>query len=73
MNCPRCGFPLCKKGPTRRWQIYFECEDCCVAFELIMEQHMRPSDSVPQGRFLKHTWTLCQGRTPAYRPLRNEK
>jgi hypothetical protein len=61
--CPRCGAPLCERGPTRKWRPYLECRQCCLAFELALEQHLEPCGHNPRAKFLRHTITLQAGRT----------
>lgn len=39
MDCPRCGSALEESEPTHRWEQHFECRQCCLAFELVMERH----------------------------------
>jgi transposase-like protein len=63
MNCPRCGAALRECGPNRRWRPYFECRECCRAFEMVNEQHMEPCGHNPRAKFLRHSMILQPGRT----------
>jgi transposase-like protein len=63
MNCPRCGAPLRPEGPNRKWLQYFECDECCLAFELVIERRWAPRADNPRARFIHHMATLQQGRT----------
>jgi hypothetical protein len=63
LNCPRCGAPLYEKEPDRRWLRFFECSQCWLAFEVVVERHMAPCGNDPGRKFLRHTFTLLRGRT----------
>jgi hypothetical protein len=67
MNCPRCGSALRERGPTRKWQRYFECRQCCLTFELVTARHRAPCGHNPKAWFIRNTKTLQPGRTPAWR------
>jgi hypothetical protein len=60
MNCPRCGAVLIERM-LRKWLPFFECRQCCHAFELVTERHRAPSAT--GGYFLKTIATLQPGRT----------
>jgi hypothetical protein len=38
MNCPRCGGGLRHCEPNARWLRHFICDECCLAFRLVVEQ-----------------------------------
>ena len=63
LDCPRCGAPLQEKATGPRWLRFFECKSCCAAFELVIERHFEPCAHNPQGKFLRHTFTLRPGRS----------
>jgi len=64
MNCPRCGAPLRPEGPGRRWLQYFECDECWLAFELLVERRWAACANNPRARFIRNIATLQPGRTP---------
>lgn len=75
VDCPRCGCPLQKREPERKWQWHFEREECWLAFEFVVERHWHWPDEAdnPKGRkarFICHVVMLKPGRTPNPYPWR---
>jgi len=64
MQCPRCSAPLRERPTGPRWLRFFECKSCCAAFEIVVERHFEPCAHNPQGKFLRHTFSLRLGRSP---------
>lgn len=64
MNCPRCGAPLQARGPTKKRQRHYECEECWLAFELVPQNRFETTATIPPGKFMRHALYLQQGRTP---------
>jgi hypothetical protein len=64
MNCPRCGEPLGQEGPNPHWLRFFECDQCWLAFEAVVEGHFEHRGHGKGRTFFRHTITLQPGRTP---------
>jgi ribosomal protein S27AE len=65
-DCPRCGAPLLAQGPNRQWLKFFECGQCWLAFEFVVEEHFEHSEHSGHAkgrRCLRLTLTLQPGRT----------
>jgi hypothetical protein len=67
MNCPRCGAPLCERPTGPRWLRFFECRQCCLVFEIVVERHLEPCGHNPKRKFMRHTFALQLGRTRNHR------
>jgi hypothetical protein len=51
-------------GLAGEWRQYFECRECCLAFELVIERHMKPCGKhLPGGEFMRRTGTIATGYT----------
>lgn len=63
MDCPRCGAPLRKREPNGKWLPSFECGECWLSFEAVVERNLEHRGHAKGRLSFRHSITLQPGRT----------